>query len=119
MLRGPKDEKRRADASGNAVMIAKVATGKIENIHRVRQERRRKTLGEIASMPRRSGGSVEAIRGPPTARRAAAGLQDTGQATPAPRRPRGPAIPFMARRHCVPVRTISATQLGKPKIQIC
>ena len=31
MPRGPKDEKRRADASGNAVMIAKVATGKIED----------------------------------------------------------------------------------------
>ena len=32
MPRGPKGEKRPADAIGNAVMIAKIATGEIEDI---------------------------------------------------------------------------------------
>jgi hypothetical protein len=32
MPRGPKGEKRRADAIGNAVMIARIAAGKIEDI---------------------------------------------------------------------------------------
>jgi hypothetical protein len=32
MPRGPKGEKRRADAIGNAIMIAKIAAGKIEEI---------------------------------------------------------------------------------------
>jgi hypothetical protein len=32
MPRGPKGEKRPADVIGNAVMIAKIATGKIEDI---------------------------------------------------------------------------------------
>ena len=32
MPRGPKGEKRQADAIGNAVMIAKIATGEIEDI---------------------------------------------------------------------------------------
>ena len=32
MPRGPKGEKRAADAIGNAVMIAKIATGEIEDI---------------------------------------------------------------------------------------
>jgi hypothetical protein len=32
MPRGPKGEKRPADAIGNAIMIAKIATGEIEDI---------------------------------------------------------------------------------------
>jgi hypothetical protein len=32
MPRGPEGEKRPADATGNAVMIAKIATGEIEDI---------------------------------------------------------------------------------------
>ena len=32
MPRGPKGEKRPADAIGNAVMIAKIATGEIEDV---------------------------------------------------------------------------------------
>ena len=32
MPRGPKSEKRPADAIGNAIMIAKIATGEIEDI---------------------------------------------------------------------------------------
>jgi hypothetical protein len=32
MPRGPKGEKRPADAIGNAVMIAKIATGEIEGV---------------------------------------------------------------------------------------
>ena len=32
MPRGPKGEKRPADAIGNAVMIARIATGEIEDI---------------------------------------------------------------------------------------
>jgi hypothetical protein len=32
MPRGPKGEKRPADAIGNAVMIARIATGEIENL---------------------------------------------------------------------------------------
>jgi hypothetical protein len=32
MPRGPKGEKRPADAIGNAVMIAKIATGEIEDL---------------------------------------------------------------------------------------
>lgn len=34
MPRGPKGEKRPADAIGNAIMIAKIATGEIEDITR-------------------------------------------------------------------------------------
>jgi hypothetical protein len=32
MLRGPKGEKRPADAIGSAIMIARIATGEIEHI---------------------------------------------------------------------------------------
>ena len=32
MPRGPKGEKRPADAIGNAIMVAKIATGEIEDI---------------------------------------------------------------------------------------
>jgi len=43
MPRGPKGEKRPADAIGNAVMIAKIATGEDRgHHHRGRQERRRR-----------------------------------------------------------------------------
>lgn len=43
MPRGPEGEKRPADAIGNAVMIARIATGEIEDHHRGRQECRRST----------------------------------------------------------------------------
>ncbi|MEA2794435.1 MAG: hypothetical protein QOI87_1815 [Bradyrhizobium sp.] len=36
MLRGPEGEKRPADAIGNAVMIAKIATGEFAPLRRVR-----------------------------------------------------------------------------------
>jgi hypothetical protein len=44
MPRGPKGEKRPADAIGAAVMIAKIATGEIEDITGAIERARAKTV---------------------------------------------------------------------------
>ena len=41
MPRGPKGEKRPADVIGTAVMVAKIATGEIEDIKREKNPKRR------------------------------------------------------------------------------
>jgi hypothetical protein len=61
MPRGPKGEKRPADAIGNAVMIASIATGEIEDITTEDGKRREDSARTERKRPQLKGGQAEAV----------------------------------------------------------
>ena len=52
MPKGPKGEKRPADAVGAAVMVAKIATGEIEEAEKKRQPKKRALKPKLARQRR-------------------------------------------------------------------
>lgn len=66
MPKGPRGEKRPADAIGRAVMVAKIATGEVED--------EREELATAAAQLGRKGGKTRALNLTPEQRKEAASL---------------------------------------------